>query len=159
MSGCCQGAGVLERRPVRHNCRAAGHHRTGEAEQHTTQLELQLTCTGQSDITESMVTIRSPFCGCNTTSCTELKGKDWTCYSNRIKLVSLRKCPYDHWFANKAYLSCTTVTDTSQNSTHKMAAKINWHRYGTKLSHCDIMYIIMNDYDTFILFKNYEVQK
>jgi len=24
--------------------------------------------------------------------------------------------------------------------TYKMAAKINWHRYGTKLRHCHLMY-------------------
>jgi len=39
-------------------------------------------------------------------------------------------CPYDQWFTNKAYLSPITVI-TSQSFTYKMAAKINWHRYGT----------------------------
>ena len=28
--------------------------------------------------------------------------------------VSLRKCPYDNWFANKAYFSAITVTNISQ---------------------------------------------
>jgi len=30
---------------------------------------------------------------------------------------------------NKAYLSGTTVTNISQSFTHKMAAKVNWHRW------------------------------
>jgi len=32
---------------------------------------------------------------------------------------------------NKAYLSAITVTTISKSFTYKMAAKINWHRYGT----------------------------
>jgi len=36
---------------------------------------------------------------------------------------------------NKAYLSAITVTNISESFTYKMAAKINWHRYGTKLRH------------------------
>ena len=47
--------------------------------------------TGRSD-----VTIRSPFCGYNTTYCDESNGEDLSCYSNKIESVSLRKCPYDH---------------------------------------------------------------
>ena len=45
-----------------------------------------------SDVTKSMVMIRSPFCGYNTTLCVELKGEDLSCYSNKIESVSLRKC-------------------------------------------------------------------
>ena len=52
--------------------------------------------TGRSDVTESMITIRSSFCGYNTTQCVEFSGKDLSCYSNEIESVSLRKCPYDH---------------------------------------------------------------
>jgi len=37
---------------------------------------------------------------------------------------------------DKAYLSAVTVTNISRSFTHKMAAKINWHRYGTRLRHC-----------------------
>ena len=37
-----------------------------------------------------MVTTRPPFCGYNTTQCVELKGKDLSCYSNKIESVSLR---------------------------------------------------------------------
>ena len=43
---------------------------------------------------------------------------------------------------NKAYLSAIRVPVTSifQSFTYKMAAKPGWHRYGTKLRHCDPMY-------------------
>jgi len=32
------------------------------------------------------------------------------------------------------------VTNISKSFTHKMAAKTNWHRYGTKLRHCHRLY-------------------
>jgi len=32
------------------------------------------------------------------------------------------------------------VTNISKSYTYKTAAKINWHRYGTKLRHCHPMY-------------------
>ena len=70
-----------------------------------------------------MVTIRSPFCGYNTTSCVELKGEDLSRCSNKIESVSLRKCPHDHRITNNAYLSAITVTNISQSFTYKMAAK------------------------------------
>jgi len=41
---------------------------------------------------------------------------------------------------NKAYLSAITVTNIFQSFTYKMAAEIDWHRYGTKLHHCHHMY-------------------
>jgi len=41
--------------------------------------------------------------------------EDFMYYSNKIESASLRKCPYDHWLANKAYLSATTVTQISQS--------------------------------------------
>jgi len=82
-----------------------------------------------------MVTIRSPFCGYNTTSCVELKGEDLSRCSNKIESVSLRKCPHDHRITNNAYLSAITVTNICQSFAYKMAAKINWHRCGTKLRH------------------------
>jgi len=34
----------------------------------------------------------------------------------------------------KAYLSAIAVTNIYQSFTYTMAAKINWHRHGTKLS-------------------------
>ena len=41
-----------------------------------------------------------------------------------------------------------TVTNISKSFTHKMAAKINWHRYGTKLPHCHHMCIgVVNKLD------------
>ena len=52
----------------------------------------------------------------------------------KLKSVSSRKCPYDHRDINKAYSSAITVTNIYQRFTYKMAAKINRHRYGTKLS-------------------------
>jgi len=84
-----------------------------------------------------MVTIRSPFCGYIAIQCVELNGEDSSCYSNKIESVSLRKC-----LANNAYLSAITVTNISKSFTYKMAAKTNWHRYGTKLRHCHPMYIV-----------------
>ena len=45
---------------------------------------------------------------------------------------------------NKPYLSAVSVTNISHSFTYKMAAKINWHRYGTKLRHCYPMYTIVN---------------
>ena len=32
-----------------------------------------------------------------------------------VVVVNLRKCPYDHWLTNKAYLSAITVTNISQS--------------------------------------------
>ena len=72
--------------------------------------------------------------------CFGLNGEDLSCYTNKTESVSLRKCPYDHWVNNEAYLSAITVTNISQSFTYRMAAKINWHTYGTKLHHCYPMY-------------------
>jgi len=47
----------------------------------------------------------------------------------------------DHGLTNKAYLITITATDISKSFTHKMAAKINWHRYGTKSRHCHSVYL------------------
>jgi len=47
---------------------------------------------GWSDVTESMVTIRPPFCGYKTISCVELNGEHLSCYSNKSESVSLRNC-------------------------------------------------------------------
>ena len=51
---------------------------------------------GWSDVTESMTTIRSPFCGCNMAKCVELRGEDLSCYLNNIRSAGLRKCLYDY---------------------------------------------------------------
>jgi len=71
-----------------------------------------------------MVTIRSPCCGYNLAWFVELKGEDsWSC-SHKIESVTfLLKRPYDHWLANKAYLSAITVTSTFLSFTYKMAEK------------------------------------
>jgi len=52
-----------------------------------------------------MVTIRSPFCGYHTIGRVELNDEDSSCYSDKSKSVSLRKCPHNHLLNNKAYLS------------------------------------------------------
>ena len=79
--------------------------------------------TGRSDVTQSMFTMRSPFCEYNTVQFVELKGKDLSCYSNKIDSVGLRKWPYDHRLTKKMYLSDITVTNISPSFTHKMVAK------------------------------------
>jgi len=63
-----------------------------------------------------MVIIRLPFCVYNLAQYVELIGEDLTCYSNKIKLISLRRCSRDHWLTNKAYLSAMRVTDISRSS-------------------------------------------
>jgi len=40
----------------------------------------------------------------------------------------------------EAYLSAITVANIYKSFTYKMAVKINWHRYGTKLRHSHPMY-------------------
>ena len=89
---------------------------------------------GWSDVTESMVTTRSPFCDYKMPWCVELNGEYLSCYSNKIKSVNSRNCPRDHWLANKAYLSAFTVTNICQRFTYKTAAKINWYRQGNKIT-------------------------
>ena len=71
----------------------------------------------------------------------ELKGEDLWSYSHKIESVSLRKCPYSHQLTNKAHCRAVTVYIIFQSFTYKMAAKTSWHRYGTKLRHCHLMYI------------------
>jgi len=41
----------------------------------------------------------------------------------------------DHQLTNKAYSSNISVTDIYKSFTHKIAAKTDWRRYGTKLRH------------------------
>ena len=52
---------------------------------------------GWRDVTESVVTIRSPCCGYSMAWCVELKGEDLWIYSHKIESVSLLKYLYDHW--------------------------------------------------------------
>ena len=84
--------------------------------------------------------IRSPFCGHNLAKCVELIGEYLPCYSNKFWPVSRGKCPHDHSPTDKAYLSHSKVTNISKSFTHKMAAETSWHRQGTNLRHCHIMY-------------------
>ena len=81
----------------------------------TCQCTFSLLYIGWNDVTESMVTKRLPFCGYNLAYYVELIGEDLTFYSNKIKLISLRKCSRDHWPTNKAYLSAVTVADFSRS--------------------------------------------
>jgi len=56
----------------------------------------------------------------------ELNREGLSCYSDKIESVSLRK-------QSQTFLRVFT---------YKMAAKISWHRYGTKLRYCHSMYSI-----------------
>jgi len=71
----------------------------------------------------------------------EIRGEDLSCYLNKIQSIGLRKCPYEHQLANKAYLSDITAANISESFTHKMAVKTSWHRHESKLHHCHPMYI------------------
>jgi len=60
-----------------------------------THAKLQL-CIERSDVTESMATIRSPFCRYNMAQCVELRGEDLSCSLNKIQSIGLWKCRYNH---------------------------------------------------------------
>jgi len=102
------------------------------------------TITGWSGVTESVVTIRSPFCGYNTMQCVELNGEVLLCCSNKIESVIYSK-KMSMWSLTyqqsvfKRY--CAQWQALLRVFAYKMAAESNWHRYGTKLRHCDLMYI------------------
>ena len=126
-----------------------------------------------SDVTESMVTIRSPFCGYNSAYCMELKGEDLRSYSHKIESVyenfhaittirflsiRLLRLLYDYYTIRllsirllrlllirikRIWATSLTVTNISESFTHKIAAKTSWHRYETKLRHCQPMYLYM----------------
>ena len=72
-----------------------------------------------------------------------LNGENLSCYSNTIESVRLRKCPHDYRLTNKAYLRAITVTNICKSFTYEMAAKISWHRHGTKLRYCHPVYTIV----------------
>jgi len=63
-----------------------------------------------------------------------IDGEELSCHSNKTESVSLRKCPYDQWLTNKAYLSAITVRNIYQVFTYKMAAKISWHSIWNKIT-------------------------
>jgi len=93
-----------------------------------------------SDVTESVVMIRSPFCGHNTIQRVELNGEDLSCYSNNTELVSLRKKQFWSVITDLPTKRIWALSSQWQTFlgvfTYKMVAKINWHRYGTKVRHC-----------------------
>jgi len=91
-----------------------------------------------SDITESMATIRSSFCGYNTAYCVELMAEDFSCYLNNIQSAGLWKCLYDHLLVNKAYYSNISVKKTLITFTHNMAAKASWHRNYVTVTLCTL---------------------
>ena len=43
----------------------------------------------------------------------------------------------------QSILNDSTLTNTCQSFTQRMAAKTSWHRYGTKLRHCHPMYTLV----------------
>ena len=47
----------------------------------------------------------------------------------------------------RIYVTCR-VTNISKSFTHKMAAKTSWHRYGTELRHCHLMYNVIREAGT-----------
>jgi len=85
---------------------------------------------GWSDVTESVVKIRSPFCGYNMAYCVELKFEHLSCYC--YKLINwIRKCPYSHWLTIEAYKHYHSNRNLSAFYLQKSG-----HRYETKLRHC-----------------------
>ena len=92
--------------------------------------------TGRTDVTESTVTLRSPFCGYNTMQCVLLNGEDLSCYSNEMESISFRKCPHDHRLTSKAYLSAVAVSDIYRSFYLQDGGKNQLRRCGTKLRHC-----------------------
>ena len=79
---------------------------------------------GWSDVTESMVTIWSPFCGYNTIYCVELNGADWSYYSNKIESVS-ENVHVSTYLQSQAYLLQSQWQTFLRVFTYKMAAKMN----------------------------------
>jgi len=81
---------------------------------------------GWSDVTESMITTLTPFCGYNMMKVRRVKRRrSIVVFPNKIEPVTLRKCRYDPWLTDRAYLIAITVTDISQSFTYTTAAKIN----------------------------------
>ena len=63
-------------------------------------------------------------------------------HSNKIQPVSLSKMSIWSLTYWKSSDIDSRVTNISKSFTYKMAAKTSWHRYGTKLRHCRLMYTI-----------------
>ena len=108
-------------------------------------------CIGWSDVTESIATIRSPFCGYNTIHCVELNGEDSACYSNKTESVSLNKMTTRSQTYRQSV--CRAYARSQWQTflgvfTYKMAAKINRHRYGTKLRQRHPMYSPLSGNDS-----------
>jgi len=52
------------------------------------------------------------------------------------------------WSVIKAYLNAIRMTNISQSFTYKVAAKINWYRYGTIITSLS-PYVYVIEYDTY----------
>ena len=81
----------------------------------------------------------------------ELKGEDLWSYSRRIESVSSRKCPYDQYIANKAYLSAVTVTSIFlviflSARWRRKSAGIDTERNYVNVTLCDSDVISLNIY-------------
>jgi len=61
-------------------------------------------------------------------------------YSNKIQPVSFKNVHMIINLLTKRILISITLKNISKSFTYKMAAKTSWHRYGTKLRHCNPMY-------------------
>ena len=69
----------------------------------------------------------------------------------QIKNVSVS---WENVHTNKAYLSTIKVRHICKSFTYKMAAKLNWHRYGTKLRHRHPVYTEHAVYGRMSAFQN-----
>ena len=61
-------------------------------------------------------------------------------YSNKIQPVSFKNVHMIINLLTKRILISITLKNISKSFTYLMAAKTSWHRYGTKLRHCNPMY-------------------
>ena len=82
---------------------------------------------GWSDVTESMATTRTPFCGYNMAQCVKLMGEYLSCYLSKTfdPLVYGNVC----MIINLPTRSILAISQWNiyQSFTHKMAAKTSWY--------------------------------
>jgi len=76
------------------------------------------------------------FVGITRYKCVELNGENLLYYSNKIEPVKKMSI----WSLTKRIWALLQWQTFLGVITYKMAAKTNWHRYGTKLRHCHPMY-------------------
>jgi len=95
---------------------------------------------GEVTSQQSVVTIRSPFCGYSMSWCVKLKGVDLPFYSNGIKSLGKKtSLIYQQnvfkWYHSNKHFSYYIIPTTWRQ-------KISRHRYGAKLRHCHSMHIV-----------------